>query len=200
MKIVCLGCGGQRPQSPEWVNLDDLHSQLPPGSGARQQLDAEPNYINHVLLSSPLPFADGTVDGILASHLIEHFTVQDAIKLMQDCVRVLKPGGVLLVSVPDASYFRRVHDLDCNANWPDLFDVSDPPNPIPTFRAAALYFEQHYQVLSEDVLWNHFVQAGFLADNVHRLAPMDKHIPAMGEMMPHLNRRKFSLEMWAQKD
>ena len=130
---------------------------------------------------------------------MEHMDCREAVKVMQEILRVLKPEGVLLVSVPDASYFRRVYPEDRNENWPDLFEVSDPPNPIPNWFTAALWFEQHAQIFTEDSLWAHFVRAGFHTDNVHRLAPMDKHLPAMGEMMPHLNRRKFSLEMWAQK-
>lgn len=197
MKYLMLGCGGERPQEAHWTNLDDLHSQLPPGSGARITLDKEPNYRNHVVGSGPLPFHDGEFSGILASHFFEHFHAQDALKVMQDCLRILEPGGILLVSVPDISYFRRVYPEDRNENWPKLFDTHDPPNPIPTFFQAAAWFEQHMQMFTEDALWAHFIRAGFTDGQVHRVAPMDKGIPAMAEMMPRLNRRKFSLEMWA---
>lgn len=199
MRYLNLGCGSERWPDENWTLLDDLHAQLPPGSGARTTLDSEGNYRNFVVGSGPLPFDDGSLSGILASHFFEHFHAQDALAIMRDCLRILEPGGILLVSVPDARYFRSVYHEDRNENWPRLFDTSDPPNPIPTFFQAALWFEQHMQMFTEDALWAHFVRAGFQDGDIHRVAPMDKGIPALGEMMPRLNRRKFSLEMWGRK-
>ena len=200
MKLLNLGCGGVRIPSPEWTNLDDLHSQLPVGSPARAQLDSEPNYRNFVVLSGPLPFADNTFDTILASHFFEHFTAWDSVRIMEDCRRVLKPGGYLLVSVPDASYFRSIHADDRNENWERLFDVVDPNNGHPTWMRAALYFEQHFQVLTEDALWCHLKMAGYDRINRH-LGGDDTEI--RGEALPvayaQLNRLKFSLIMSALK-
>lgn len=49
----------------------------------------------------PLPYADGSVDEIRASHILEHFTFGDAQKAMEEWSRVLKPGGRIRISVPD---------------------------------------------------------------------------------------------------
>jgi hypothetical protein len=49
----------------------------------------------------PLPYADGSVDEIRASHILEHFTFGDASKAMEEWSRVLKPGGRIRISVPD---------------------------------------------------------------------------------------------------
>ena len=38
-----------------------------------------------------LPFDDCSVDNIFAQHLLEH--IRDTLFLMEDCWRVLKPGG-----------------------------------------------------------------------------------------------------------
>ena len=45
-----------------------------------------------------LPFKNESLDGILASHLLEH--INDLRKLKHDMLRVLKPGGKLTVIVP----------------------------------------------------------------------------------------------------
>lgn len=190
MKIVNLGCGGTRPQDPKWTNVDNWE-------GGGHEIN-EPNFVRHDLRQR-LPFDDDTFDGCLLSHVLEHADCQDGLRLLLEIKRVLRPGGIALISVPDVSYFRRIYSQDTNANWPDLFEVSDPPNPIPTWHEAAVWFDQHKVILSEDCVWSYFVRAGFNPDDVHRIAPMDKALPALGEMMPHLNRRKFSLEMWAQK-
>ena len=46
-------------------------------------------------------FADGSVDAIRASHLLEHFASGDVADVLAEWVRVLKPGGELRIAVPD---------------------------------------------------------------------------------------------------
>jgi SAM-dependent methyltransferase len=198
MKLLNLGCGGERWSDPEWTHVDDLHEQFAIGTPERAQIDASANYCNFSVGSGKLPFDDNSFSGILASHFFEHFNAQDAANIMEECLRILEPGGVLLVSVPDASYFRRVYPQDRNENWPELFDVSDPPNPIPTWHQAALWFSQHAQIFTEDALWSHFIRAGFPDNGICRLGAWNI-IPSLEVMKPKLNRRKFSLEMWAIK-
>lgn len=52
-------------------------------------------------LRNPLPFSEGTVDGIFTSHVLEHFPLDDAAHLVRECHRVLRRGGVLRIVVPD---------------------------------------------------------------------------------------------------
>jgi predicted SAM-dependent methyltransferase len=52
-------------------------------------------------LRNPLPFRDATVDGIFCSHTFEHFAHEQTLRLARECRRVLRPGGVLRVGVPD---------------------------------------------------------------------------------------------------
>ncbi len=47
-----------------------------------------------------LPFADVSFDRIIASEILEH--VPDDLGVMQELSRVLKPGGILAVTVPSA--------------------------------------------------------------------------------------------------
>ena len=49
----------------------------------------------------PLPFADGTVEEVRASHVLEHLTFREASEALRDWFRVLQPGGVIRVAVPD---------------------------------------------------------------------------------------------------
>jgi predicted SAM-dependent methyltransferase len=191
MKYLNLGCGGERQKSDEWVNLDDLHSQLPIGEGARDDLDKETNYVNFDVLSGPLPFDSDSFDGVLASHFFEHFDAQQGLAIMRECKRVLKTGGSLLVSVPSTEYFKQVHHVDRKENWPQLFDTHDPGNTYTSFFEAALWFEQHKVMLTAPALWAYFTRAGFRTEDNINGAP--------GEMVVRLNRRIFSLEMLATK-
>ncbi len=202
MKLLNLGCGGERWDCPLWTHLDDLHEQFPPGTPERAQIDASANYINFSMGKGKLPFPDNTFSAILANHVFEHFHAQDAMTIMEDCRRILAPGGFLVVSVPNATYFRSVYAEDSNENWPVLFGVSDPPNPIPTWHEAALWYVQHAQIFTEDSLWSHFVRAGFPSDNIRIVGWGDtayRDNLVLREVTAKLNRRQFSLEMWAQK-
>lgn len=52
-------------------------------------------------LRRPLPAADASFDYVFSEHFIEHVTRDEALRLLRECVRVLKPGGVLRTSTPD---------------------------------------------------------------------------------------------------
>lgn len=49
----------------------------------------------------PLALASNRAEVIRASHILEHFPVDDLANVLADWVRVLKPGGVLKIAVPD---------------------------------------------------------------------------------------------------
>ena len=49
----------------------------------------------------PWPWADASVDGIHASHIIEHFPDQE--QFLGECIRVLKPGGFFRIVGPHSS-------------------------------------------------------------------------------------------------
>lgn len=82
--LLNLGCG--RTFHADWINLD--------GSPASPEVRAHD-------LADPLPFADGYFEGVYASHVLEHFPPDDGLRLLRECLRVLRPGGVARIVVPD---------------------------------------------------------------------------------------------------
>ena len=191
MRILNLACSAYRPSDP-FINIDILKSQFPETTRERQQIDAEPNYIE-ADLTKGIPFEDNSCDGIFLSHFIEHLDAQQAVELIKECKRVLIVGGVMLASVPDATYFKNVYPRDKNENWPELFGVTDRNNPIKTFMEAALFFGEHKQVLTEDSLWCILTMGGF-TDITKSCTGNVADI-----MLAALNRSVFSLTLWAVK-
>ena len=49
----------------------------------------------------PLNFSSDTVDEVRASHILEHFSHRQTLDVLRDWVRVLKPGGLLKIAVPN---------------------------------------------------------------------------------------------------
>jgi SAM-dependent methyltransferase len=50
-------------------------------------------------MTKPLPYEDGSFDGILHSEGIEH--IDNQLAVLQELARVLKPGGTLIVTTPN---------------------------------------------------------------------------------------------------
>jgi len=79
-----LGCGYHFDK--RWVNLDFGST----GEGV----------IAHNLLSG-IPFPEAHFEAVYHSHILEHFLKPDAEKFIAECYRVLKPGGIIRIAVPD---------------------------------------------------------------------------------------------------
>lgn len=58
----------------------------------------------HKLEGVELPFEDETFDVVTHWHVIEH--VEDVIETLTEWKRVLKPGGLMILETPDASYLK----------------------------------------------------------------------------------------------
>ncbi len=97
IKYLNLGCG-QRFHL-DWVNLD-LH----PCSQAVQQGD----------LQKELLFPDGSFDVVYHSHVLEHFSRHNGLRFLERCEKVLRPGGVLRVVVPDLERIVELYRLAFN--------------------------------------------------------------------------------------
>jgi predicted SAM-dependent methyltransferase len=208
MRLLNLACGAVRPASP-WVNLDELRKHLAPGTPERTNLDAEPNYVEFDALSGPLPFGRDTFNGVLASHCVEHWDALEAVRVLKECHRVLMPEGALIVSVPDATYFRNVHGTDTIENAEKLFGETIQDEGKDSFLEYALLYRYHKQVLTEDALWALMRGAGFADRMIKRYSESvyqkDRDMfrsdftETIDPMIALLNRQKFSLVMIAFK-
>jgi predicted SAM-dependent methyltransferase len=53
----------------------------------------------------PLPFRNGSLQGVFTEHVLEHFTQDMGEKILAECCRILAPGGRIRVIVPDAEVY-----------------------------------------------------------------------------------------------
>lgn len=118
---VNLGCG--LAVAPGWINIDGslnalvatlpawIHKTAYRLTGAKNYYSEKEylcllrnNRFVHHDLSYGLPIPDSSVDILYSSHFIEHLFRNDAINLLKESFRVLKPKGILRVSIPDLEY------------------------------------------------------------------------------------------------
>lgn len=68
-----------------------------------------------------LPFSDGSVRCIFTEHFFEHIDyLEEAPLFLADCYRVLEPGGVIRIIVPDVEKYIRAY---CADGWQELIQV-----------------------------------------------------------------------------
>lgn len=71
------------------------------GSGGRNIGHGFTCFDEDIDVSKPLPWADNSVEFIVISHCIEHISPAEAFSFLREARRILKPGGVIRVTVPD---------------------------------------------------------------------------------------------------
>lgn len=91
-RLLNFGCGSAH--HPEWINLD--------ASAVSPEVIAYD-------LRRELPFQDSSFEAAYGSHVLEHLEPDAASRLLRECHRILKPGGILRIAVPDLEAIARLY-------------------------------------------------------------------------------------------
>ena len=109
---------------------------------AAEKYKATPN-LNFMIGSvEAIPLESSTVDVVISFETLEHTDKHH--EMMREVKRVLKPGGILIISSPDKAYYS------------DMFNRANP------FHVKELYFDQFKQLLSEYFKVSFFYHQTFL--------------------------------------
>lgn len=146
--MIQIGTGrrlhiGGRVTHPEW-----------------EVLDAAPApHVNHVGNANDLSrFSDGTFAAVYASHVAEHFSYQrDLLKALKEWHRVLRPEGLLFVSVPDMDVLAELFLLRESLTAKERFEVMRM-----LFGGQLDEHDFHYVGLNEEFLADFLRAAGFM--------------------------------------
>ena len=110
-----LGCGKRIMTG--WTNLDCFAAE-----GIAYECD----------FREPLPFADGVVTMLYSEHVLEHLREHEAQALLLECYRVLAPGGLLRIGVPDAEIFIRAYANGDQSFFHSACQIGNPVQPLDT--------------------------------------------------------------------
>lgn len=101
-KKLNLGCGNK--PVPGYVNVDIFRGGI----------------VDEVFDLSEIPYKAGTIAGIHSEHALEHLPFDDVRDTLKEWYRVLKPGGELLLKIPDLEQCCRSY-LDAPINHQNFF-------------------------------------------------------------------------------
>jgi predicted SAM-dependent methyltransferase len=93
--VLKLDIGSSVHVLPGWFNVD-----IQPFRNGQYFLDATERF----------PFSDCSFDFIRSEHMIEHISHLDGLGMLQECHRVLKPGGFIRIATPDLKKLAKLYD------------------------------------------------------------------------------------------
>ena len=148
----CLHIGAEIFAIPGWFNTD-----LDPRGKGIYYLDA----------TLPFPFPSGSFDFVFSEHMIEHIPFGDGLKMLAECRRILKPGGVIRTATPN---LRNIVSLLSKSNGnQDYLDWAVeqfklPKAPYPKAPGVVNHFFRawgHQFIYDPEMLQTALQQAGF---------------------------------------
>jgi SAM-dependent methyltransferase len=100
--------------------------------------------------AAELPFEDGSFDAVVCIEVLEHLF--EPLQAAQEIARVLRPGGILIASVPNIAYWRRRADFALLGRWNPLGDELSVAEP---------WRDPHIRFFNRGILRRMLLGAGF---------------------------------------
>jgi SAM-dependent methyltransferase len=156
---------GTRTRYYDYLTAEENRQRVPQLANATL---VEPDYLGDGEKLEQI--ADGSLDYLIANHMLEH--CQNVIRTLRTFWQKLRPGGALLLSIPDKRY---------------TFDYRRPVTPFEHLEEEAAHG-------AESNLYRHFVESRRLCDGATDAEIVDEaHIRAL----PHLD---IHFHVWTQAD
>jgi SAM-dependent methyltransferase len=123
--LLHLGSGGEHKEG--WVNIDLI------GDPVEVAWD----------MARPLPFETGSVDGIFHEHMLECLALQHGAALIAECYRVLRPGAVVRIAVPDAGLLVE----SCAQGGTGVIEETRPGRPTPILAMQEIFYWYYHRTM-----------------------------------------------------
>lgn len=151
---LLLNLGSGTHNVPGWVNIDLWGWQAAWG--------VHPDVVWD--LRRPLPLPDGSVEAVFMEHVLEHLAAPVGLGALEQCHRLLRPGGVLRLSVPDFGRYARSYVAATTGTGEDadFLTRERPGRPTPLMAVAeVVYHHGHVSVWDAETLTALMRCAGF---------------------------------------
>lgn len=119
-------------------------------------------HVEHIATASSLPFADGTVEELLAIHILEHVHASALLPTLREWRRVLRPGGFAQIHVPDAAtVFAAFLDSPPEHKWTVMIPIFGMTSHARYGQPDGVDLERHHVVYDFALLERVLLDAGF---------------------------------------
>lgn len=186
---INLGCG-QSP-TPGWTNFDNSLTVKLARTPAALLLPGRGDYVRcvreHAIRpgnAMKIPVGDGVADVLYTSHMLEHIDRREVPAFLTQARRVLKPGGVFRIVVPDLR--AAVNDYIAHGDADHFIHHTHMVHPKPATTFGKLKFafftgfRGHQWMYDAKSLAKLLAQAGF--ENPQSLRPGETTIPDPGNL------------------
>ncbi len=116
-------------------------------------------------LNKKLPFRNDEFETIYSSHVLEHFSFKELQRLLAELYRILKPGGIMSVCVPDAQIYIDIYNNKKDSRKLNLTQYQPAFISEESMDALNYLFYmngQHKHMFDRDSLIYHLSSAGFI--------------------------------------
>jgi predicted SAM-dependent methyltransferase len=177
---VNIGCG--TTTAPDWINIDNSatlaiskHNTLKKilakfGIIDKSILTVDIQNVKRYNVTKGLPFKNNTVDFIFTSHFLEHLPRDKAKEFILESKRVLKPNGIIRISVPDLKnyatrYLTEKIDADNFLEYMHFFEERQNRTLAEKFYLRILGTDRHKWMYDRQSLTKLLNGAGFVDVN-----------------------------------
>ncbi len=75
-------------------------------------IDPQSDRIAFLDATKPFPLNDDVFDYVFSEHMIEHISWHEGLFMLQECKRILKPGGIIRIATPDLERLIGLYNLN----------------------------------------------------------------------------------------
>lgn len=129
------------------------------------------NYDLDCDIRKPLPMETASVDLVFSEMCIEHVTPQEAWNFLVECHRILKPGGLIRIVIPDFSLSWRLKDPD----WLRVNQgVTNNDGTLRDQFKSILFAHGHQGIWNAELLRDVLEAIGFTSTAIHKAGESDR--------------------------
>lgn len=140
MRILHAGAGGQKVPQEYFSAYEEVTLDIDP--------QCKPDMVGSMVDMHFIP--DATFDAVYTSHTLEHLYAHDVRRCITNFCRILKPGGILMVVVPDLEFVQPTEEI--------LYDSESGP-----ISGLDMYYGHHAMVEENPYMAHH---CGFTSDTM----------------------------------
>lgn len=150
-----IGCGWNL--IPGWLNTDVSIIKCKRGA---MYLDA----------GEPFPFPDASFDYVYSEHLFEHLTHPQAVNMLRECHRILKPSGTIRISTPDIRFLADLYlhpEKPLNRRYID-WSSREAPNCLPVPATPVNIVNQFHTAWGHQIIYDRETLTALVTENGFR--------------------------------